>query len=125
MFCWTYNVTTFPDEEISFFRKRGITTILIIAHQNLVFNPIMNNKLYVWLVVLDSTALFTVFQSISRQKRGKVDEKKISKQPYPHFLQAQVGRCPSIIQISRAPRHRKFSTTVARPEHHNSLKEIY
>ena len=30
----------FPDEEISFFRIKGISIILIIAYQNLVFNAI-------------------------------------------------------------------------------------
>ena len=31
-------VTTFPDEEISFFRIKGISIILIMAYQNLVSN---------------------------------------------------------------------------------------
>ena len=31
-------VTTFPNEEISFFRVKGISIILIMAHQNLVSN---------------------------------------------------------------------------------------
>ena len=35
------DVTTFPDEEISFFRIKGISIILIMAYQNLVSNAIM------------------------------------------------------------------------------------
>ena len=34
------DVTTFPDEEISFFRIKGISIILIMAYQNLVSNAI-------------------------------------------------------------------------------------
>ena len=34
-------ITTFPDEEISFFRIKGISIILIMAYQNLVSNAIM------------------------------------------------------------------------------------
>ena len=35
------DVTTFPDEEISFFRIKGISIILIMAYQNLVSNAII------------------------------------------------------------------------------------
>ena len=35
------NVTTFPDEESSFFRIKGISIILISAYQNLVSNTVM------------------------------------------------------------------------------------
>ena len=35
------NVATFPDEEISFFRIKGISTILISAYQNLVSYALM------------------------------------------------------------------------------------
>ena len=35
------DVTTFPDEEISFFQIKGISIILIMAYQNLVSDAIM------------------------------------------------------------------------------------
>ena len=35
------DVTTFPDEEISFFQIKGISIIPIMAYQNLVSNAIM------------------------------------------------------------------------------------
>ena len=40
-FVETKIVTTFPDEEISFFRIKGISIILISGYQNLVSNTVM------------------------------------------------------------------------------------
>ena len=51
----------------------------------------------------------TVFQSISgrlpEKRREKIDEGKKSKQAPPVPAASAVGPCPTIIQISRTPRH--------------------
>ena len=79
------------------------------------YTCVKNNKNITvgWLVVLDLTAIETVFQSISgrlpergRKKREMIDErKKTSKQPPPAPTASAVGPCPTIIQSSRTPRH--------------------
>ena len=58
----------------------------------------------------------TVFQSISgrppkrgRKRRERTDERKMSKQPPPAPIASAIGPCPTIIQISRTPRHWKFT----------------
>ena len=60
----------------------------------------------------------TVFQSISgrlpeggRQKRKVIDERKNVQTPPPQSAPtaSAIGPCPTIIQISRTPRHWKFT----------------
>ena len=66
------------------------------------------NTLVGWLIVLGSTALETVFQSISnrlheegRKKREMIDERKNVQTTPPAPTVSAVGPCPTIIQISR------------------------
>ena len=39
------------------------------------------------------------------KEREKIDEKKCQKQPQPASTASAIGSCPTIIQISRPPRH--------------------
>ena len=58
-----------------------------------------------------------------RRKIEMIDERKMTKQPPPAPTASAVGPCPTIIQISRMPRHRKFTqhhrTTRTTPGHRN------
>ena len=69
----------------------------------------------------------TVFQSISdrlpergrKKKREMIDERKMSKPVPPAPTAGTVGPCPTIIQISRTPRHWKFT------QHHRTTRVKY
>ena len=39
------------------------------------------------------------------ERKEKVDERKMSKQPQPAPIASAIGPCPTFIQISRTPRH--------------------
>ena len=52
----------------------------------------------------------------ARKKREIIDERKMSKQPPPAPAASAVGPCPTIIQISKTPRHRKFI------QHHRTIR---
>ena len=80
-----------------------------------------------WLVVMGLT---TLWKSISvcigpspseRKKEERNDswEKKMSKQPPPAPTANTVGPCPTIIQISRTPRHWKFT------QHHRTTRPFH
>ena len=45
-----------------------------------------------------------------------IDERKMSKQPPPAPTASAVGPCPTVIQISRTPRHWKFT------QHHRTTR---
>ena len=63
---------------------------------------------------------FSLYRAVSqreRQKREVTDERKMSKQPPPAPTVSAVGRCPTIIQISRTPRNCKLPSTIAPPDH--------
>ena len=77
-----------------------------------------------WLVVLGLAALLdsiSVYIGPSPREREKEErtgrrEKNMSKQPQPGPTASAVGPCPTMIQISRAPRHCKFT------QHHRTTR---
>ena len=54
---------------------------------------------------------FSLYRAVSQREGERTDrrEKKMSKQPPPAPTASTVGPCPTIIQISRTPRHWKFT----------------
>ena len=62
---------------------------------------------------------FNLYRSVSLregERREMIDESKMSKQPPPTSTINAVGPCPIIIQISRTPRHWKFT------QHHRTTQ---
>ena len=52
-----------------------------------------------------------------KEERKDIDESKMSKQPPPAPTVSAVGPCPTVIQISRTPRHWKL--------HHPTTPQMY
>ena len=83
-----------------------------------------------WLVVCLGLTTVGLFQSISgrlperrRKKRGLIREKKNVQTTPPVPTASAVGRCPTIIQISRIPRLWKFTQHHFTTDHSHSLKK--
>ena len=100
-------------------QNRLIEAILMSIH-NIPFSIspkiIRNLQLWVGWLFWAERPFETVFQSISGRsperggiKRNDRRGKKMSKQAPPAPTASAVGPCPTIIQISRTPRHWKFT----------------
>ena len=61
----------------------------------------------------DSISVYTGLPEKGRKRREIIDERKMSKQPPPTPTARPVGPCPTLVQISRTPRHWKFTPRLA------------
>ena len=100
---------------------KAISEIIRLLLSTKLVNPVvyrLNFQIRDWLIILVYRLLrqyFSLYPAVShgrRKIRKLIDERK---QPPPAPTVSAVGPCPTIIQISRASRHRKFCLA---PWHH-------